>query len=168
MRVIRTKYIFRVWNSKLLFRHRKFIPGSCPIHQSSRYYSSETVVRYRGRSYLSSGTIDMAFLLKWLSGSPSLNISLRTENRREVLPLYSFFRKLYEVYLWPYKINSITTTGSQSYSLEPVSKERQNYLFSVARKLVLQAYHSGDASPQDVDAQGRNLLHVRIILMRLP
>lgn len=160
-RLMDWKSIIRVRDSKLLLRHCEFMCEDCPVHQRS----SETSVRYRKRVSLLPGMVEFAFLLKWTSGFPSLGISLRTEVRVKVLPLYRFFQRLYDTHLRQRKIHPTTSTRVQTYSLEPVSKEKQDYLFSVARKMLLQAYQSGNASPQDVDGKGRTLLHVRVHLI---
>jgi hypothetical protein len=158
------KSIIRVRDSKLLLRHCKFMCEDCPVHRRSTY-SSETAMWYQKRVSLLPGIIEFAFLLKWTSGFPSLGISLRAEARVKVLPLYRFFRRLYGARLRQPKIHPNTSTRFQSYSREPVSKAKQDYLFSVARKMLLQAYQSRNASPQDIDAQGWTLLHVRAHLV---
>jgi hypothetical protein len=143
------KRIIRVKDSQMLLQHRKAICKDCPVHQHSTS-SSETAMRFRKRVGLLS--TEFVFLLQWNSAFPSLGFLLKTEARVQVLPLHSFFKKLYEVFLY------------QHNSRELVSEEEQDYLFSVAQKMLLQAYQSKTASPQDVDEEGRTLLHVRVHL----
>lgn len=150
--------IIRFGDSSLLFRKSRFRGQDCAIHRG--YDVSRTTVKYWQRVCLLSGKLEVMFLFVLASGFPSIGISLRLEARCKVLPLSSFFRKLYYTYLYR-KIRLTTSPGSFVYPRKLVSKEKQDYLLSVARKQILQAYQSGSASPQDVDRTGKNLLHVR-------
>jgi hypothetical protein len=148
-RLIDWKRVFHFGASGLLLQYCKSICEDCPLHQS-RTVTSKMVLRHRGRIPFVADTLEFAILLQRSSRGPAVGVSLRTEARVKVLPLFSFFRRLYDSHLHP-KGNSRT---------QALSMKRQDYLISVARKLLLQAFHSGGASPDDVDSQGRTLLHV--------
>ena len=139
------KSAIRVRDSQLLLWRCKIMCKNCPVHQRSGD-STETAIRYRQRVDLLPGLIEFSFNIKWTSWFPSIGISLKTEARVKTLPLYPFFRDLY----WKLRRDHI----------RPIPKEKQDRLFSLARKMLLQAYQSGNASPQDVDENGRTLLHV--------
>jgi hypothetical protein len=165
-RPIAWESIIRIRDSKMQLRHCKFMREDCPVHQHSSY-SSQTAVRYRKGMKLLRSMVELEFLIGWTSVFPSLGVSLRTEARVKILPLYGFFRGLYKNHLRQRKIYPATSTRGQCYSMVLVSKEKQDYLFSVARKTILKAYQSGNASPQDVDKKGRTLLHARIHLISI-
>ena len=120
----------------------------CPIHHK-RKWSSKEAMHYRQQIPFIARALEFTLLICQSSGCPSVGISLRTEARVKVLSLCSFFRKLYVSYTYP--------EGKSKYKS---SLERQDYLFNLARKMLLHAFQSGNASPDDVDSERRTLLHV--------
>lgn len=94
--------------------------------------------------------IELHFSLDQFPAAPSLQISLKTQVRVSSLPLMSFFDDIYGngPYIKRQRI------------IKWHSRERQEYLVSVAKRLLLQAFYSGYASPSDVDAKGQTLIHV--------
>ena len=118
---------------------------------------SQTLVRTayscRLRAIRLTSAYDFRFLLSQEPTGFSITTGLRTERRVKTLPLYSFFNDLYD---------RLHKSDHRSESL----LERRQYLLSVARKVLSQAFQAGRASPDDVDAQGRTLLHVSILCPR--
>lgn len=94
---------------------------------------------------------EFQFSLQQSSGVPSIRASLRTQNRVKSLPLHAFFLDVYG-------------DGERLFRLKRKTKfpsrEKQDYLFSVAQRLLVQSFYAGDASPNDIDEQGQTLLHV--------
>ena len=120
----------------------------CPLHRK-RKRSSEVAIRIRQQVPFTVTVLEGILEIYQSSVYPSLGISLRTEARVKVHPLNSFFRKLYFSYL-----------GVMATSRHPDPVKRQDYLLSVAQRMLVYSFSSGDASPDDVDSQGRTLLHV--------
>ena len=143
--------VLRFGNRRFLLQHSKAICEDCPIHRS-RVDSSTVALRHKGEIPFLPGSLELVVLFQRRSRVPAIGISLRIEARVKVLPLYSFFWKLYHSYLY----------SKRDYINGPSSTKTHDYLISVTRKMLLQAFQSGSASPDDVDGQGRTLLHVGV------
>lgn len=150
-RLVDWERVLRFGNRKFLLQHSKAMSEDCPIHRR-RVDSSRMALRHRGGIPFLPGILEFEVLFQRRCRIPATGISLRTEARVKVLPLFSFFKKLYGSHLRS-KGDSRT---------QPSSMKKQDYLISVTRKMLLQAFQSGSASPDDVDEQGRTLLHVGV------
>ena len=99
-----------------------------------------------------------ALQICWSAGFPSIGLSLRTEARIQRHPLQSFFEQLYDYYT----LKEITSKYQ-----DPIKKQKRDHKLEVAQNLMLEYFDSGKASPDDVDEEGRTLLHVSVLLFFL-
>lgn len=98
------------------------------------------------------GLVELNFSLQQCPGAPSVRVSLKALTRVSKLPLETFFEDLYGIRWKRNKSLQMKRTPS---------KEYQEHLFTVARKLLLQSFYAGEVSPSYIDGYGRTLLHVR-------
>jgi hypothetical protein len=96
--------------------------------------------------------VELNFSFQQYPGAPSLQVSLNALTRVNYLPLETFFADIYR--RRPCRNRSLNRKKIRS-------KEEQARLFTVARKLLLQNFYAGDASPSYVNANGETMLHVR-------
>ena len=140
---------------RLLFQYTQKKHSLCPIHSDSPPLV-ETVTGFQ--ACIKSGNGIFGIRIKWDPLLSSIGITLRAEARTKQLPLLPFFKKLYRTHLCR---EIIEVRGFHTFvSRETVSLGKQDYLLSVVEKMLQQVFTSGKASPLQVDAHGRTLLHV--------
>jgi hypothetical protein len=101
--------------------------------------------------------VELKFSLQDFLGAPSIQYSLRTQIRVKCLPLHTFFFDIYGCH----GLRPSRNKRSPQQRRGIPSSEEQIHMFSVARKLLLQRFYAGGASPNDINAKGQTLLHVR-------
>ena len=135
-RLVDWQRIYRLGStSKLMIQSCNSMSKNCPIHHKRKRFSKEAMY-YRQQIPFIGNMLEFTLLICQNLRCPSIGISLRTEARVKVLPLHSFFRKLY----------SFRLSAKRSFKLQ-TSLERQDYLLSVARRMLILAFRSGEASP---------------------
>ncbi|KAH8692126.1 hypothetical protein BGW36DRAFT_303365, partial [Talaromyces proteolyticus] len=95
--------------------------------------------------------IEINFSLQQHPSAPSIQASLKAQIRVKALPLKTFFVDIY----------GYRKTRNSTDIKEIPSREKQEYLFNVARRLLLQNFYAGRASPSDIDSRGQTLLHLQ-------
>lgn len=93
--------------------------------------------------------VELNLSLQQYPSAPSVRASLKAITRVARLPLETFFEDIYGYGKYLLKKKTIPP------------KAAQVHMFNVARKLLLQRFYAGDASPSFIDIDGRTLLHVR-------
>lgn len=97
--------------------------------------------------------VELNFSFQQYPGAPSIRASLRAQTRVESLPLLGFFIDIY---------GCRGRRGRELLRTRSIpTQEEQLHLFSVGRKLLLESFYAGDASPNVIDKMGETLLHVR-------
>ncbi|KAH8586075.1 ankyrin repeat-containing domain protein, partial [Bisporella sp. PMI_857] len=96
------------------------------------------------------------------AGGYSIAFGLRTSRMVRKLPLESFFRDLYRD-----RWHRNKKVSRHSYITAIYNMKEQNKLLKVIERQLLEAFNSGKASPDDVDKDGRTLLHATSLFNRL-
>ncbi|CRG82929.1 hypothetical protein PISL3812_00276 [Talaromyces islandicus] len=110
--------------------------------------------------------VELNFSLQQYPSAPSVLASLKSLRRVRRLPLTTFFMDIYGMRA-NHKHGGYCKALGYNYLRNKVpSEETQVHLFTLARKLLLQNFYAGDASPTDIDAQGQTLIHLQVMLYR--
>jgi hypothetical protein len=103
-------------------------------------------------------TVELSFSFEQYPGNPSIRASLKSLIRGKSLPLQGLFMDIYGHRCW----RRCERRGSELLQRRSIpTQEEQLHLFSVGRKLLLESFYAGDASPNVVSETGETLLHVR-------
>jgi hypothetical protein len=92
--------------------------------------------------------VELNFSFQREAATINWGLSLKSQIRVEHLALRTFFMDIYG------------RRPQKSPVRQVPSRENQEYLASIAKRLLSQAFHSGNASPGDVDSFGRTFIHV--------
>jgi hypothetical protein len=137
-------------NIRVTVVHRNTRVERCPVHKNADNYF--VAFRCRMQTAMLANLLKLNFEATHSAGGFSMGMLLRTYRRVRNHSLEPFFRDLYR--------------QSQKRSRPfPYDEKAQDILFRIAQKEIWRAFNSGAASINDVDRNGRGLIHVSIILM---
>lgn len=119
----------------------------CPAHNTTKNYSA--AIRGHLQSTILENLVRLSFEATCGAGGFSMGLLVRTYGEVQRHPLESFFQDLYQ--RWRYK------NGSHKPSH---GNKTQDALLRLTQRELWRAFNTGVASPNDVDKDGRTLLHV--------
>ncbi|KAH6665505.1 hypothetical protein B0J14DRAFT_569108 [Halenospora varia] len=150
----------RMWsvglNPRATVIHRKMHAEGCPAYTSTKSYSA--AIRYHVQSTVLKSLVKLSFQATCGAGGLSIGVSLRMCRRIQKHPLDSFFKDLYH----------LPRRHRHMYSKTSDNKRTRDDLLRLTRRELMRTFNAGIASPEDVDYQGRNLVHLQLHYAKYP
>ncbi|KAH8655008.1 hypothetical protein BGZ60DRAFT_435416 [Tricladium varicosporioides] len=135
-------------NPRATVVRRKTHEESCPIYTSTKSYPA--AISWHVQRGVLGHLVKLSFQATHGAGGLSIGVSIRTCNQIQKHPLDSFFR---DIYFCERRNRDMSRESSDN-------KKTRDYICTLIRRELIRTFDAGIASPDDVDCQGKTLLHL--------